>query len=1122
MKKSLRLDSFESIFYLSLILTFSFVLKAYAINEYWHTLNGPYWVNGVDVAYGPSDQYHDWYRYLIGHNAGDSIYYWRSDANQWTANWNNYPGANRVISYKIDGYGQIAFLSAYGDDIYKTTGGGDNWTPMIFPGNYNNHFNSVEVPTTEDEGGDVVMVATQGIQNLFSTYYYHMINNVGQWDIIGGNESPKDFDVYDIEAFGMTGQYPPGLSIGTENGIYVKNYGAWDNPWVQRAFHNSRVPVLEQIGRDTDGPKQVAAVEVGPNGECNLYYSGGGGSDFTTWWMAPKELKIFENSFYKKVRDMAAVVWFAPHISLYVATDEGLFLVTFDYDAQGPTIPASTYQIDHSPFTYDTDVQAVDGRYVSRGFYPIPDTFYSMVSTNYNIYELKEIRTDPGTVLDVQVSEIVSGTYPSNVTGLSFPGTYPDQDPNHDQEVFTVSDNGIIKNHNRDHTDPKWQMVGIANDATGSDMLGTDVATLVTENGEAFTLVSSKGETDGRIMYSSEDGITWEEHSPDDGASIINSVSFDPVLAGKAYAAGIGVWQTDDNGLNWSNMWGSTSPPPFNDVISDWNYQLERNYYFAGGSGNVTATMFYDGAGAWETIHQGLAATDNFNQLAVATIGGILTNHSVYAASSSGIYKINDYITNQTWVKHDYGTGTQDMGTIVADPYFPYNFLAGTSPEAATPMIWASGDSGRSWNQLYNGALDVDNAVINKLDASQNGNVADAQFIAGTNIGSYYLPNPFKHGAYDGEQVWGPGTVIVNGDVIIDGNLIISEPCTVLVEYNFDVSNWGSEDAQKSGIYILGGLTAVGTQNAKILFTSSKPSNKAAGNWTGIVFLKTGVGSPVNMSYCTIEYAVKGLYDKDNVIHSSFDMENCTVKNMIIAGIDLWAVTSLTYNQILNSNFSLCGDYGIRIRRDSNPEAISTLISGTTILNCKNGIWYLGNGDDSGRKRLTIENCIIANPTVTNSYYGISAAQWNGLPLNIDLTKDSISNFTQGGIWLDGTTRDTWLNANKVKRNGIGLSVTASQPQIIGVDDREYNAFCFNQIGINYRKYSGGKTRWTKIKENQAYGVLVESYNYPGDLTPDFGRQGDPGNNSIVCERPAPHYLNMQLTGRPQIRCRQY
>jgi hypothetical protein len=404
----------KRIIFLGIAVAFSLVLKAYAADEYWQSLDGPYWVNGVDVAYGNGHQTRDWHRYLIGNNGSETnLFHWWPEHTGWQTD--NPISGNKIICYKLDGYGQIAFLSAYGDKIWRTTNGGANWFPVLHSENLpNKHFSSIEVPFTYDDPGNVVMVAALGQANTPSTYY---TTDGGQrWDEIGNNTT--GLDVYDLAPFAVGPRFPPPMSIGTPTGIYIKgrdNEEVWGDGWKKAAFNENptyHVPVVETIMQEFDGPKQFAAVETGEDGRCDLYYSGGGGSDPNYWWASPKRVLIGPNGyrFNKRVKDISATSWTNGYVSLYVATDEGLFFLKLNINDQTPDIIASEADLSSTPFAYDTDIQALDGRYVSMQFTPA-DTFYTLVSTMYGIYEICETRISPSENSDPLVTDITSGTY---------------------------------------------------------------------------------------------------------------------------------------------------------------------------------------------------------------------------------------------------------------------------------------------------------------------------------------------------------------------------------------------------------------------------------------------------------------------------------------------------------------------------------------------------------------------------------------------------------------------------------------------------------------------------------------------------------------------------------------
>jgi hypothetical protein len=105
----------------------------------------------------------------------------------------------------------------------------------------------------------------------------------------------------------------------------------------------------------------------------------------------------------------------------------------------------------------------------------------------------------------------------------------------------------------------------------------------------------------------------------------------------------------------------------------------------------------------------------------------------------------------------------------------------------------------------------------------------------------------YHHGYIDADETWSPSgnPHIIDGDVALHwGVWLTIEPGCVVKFDNFGL-NIGALDS--------GGLTAVGTASAPILFTSNQAA-PAPGDWTGI-FVGADVLPGTRLSYCTIEYA---------------------------------------------------------------------------------------------------------------------------------------------------------------------------------------------------------------------------------------------------------------------------
>jgi hypothetical protein len=382
------------------------------IPHQWTSLDGPYWANGIDVAYGVDGLGQDWHRYLFGTDENNErMFYWGDGNDRWSRTITSLPPINKLISYKSTGSGHIAICSAYGDDIRLTDDGGVSWRRLFFPEQFNRHFSSVEVPNSSQGVGNVFMVGTEAQQGLTSTYYSHIVGTQLVWDPIGQSSS-EGLHVYDIESFPEP-VFPPNMAIGTTNGIYVKVYESWDDSWGDPvAFGGSDVPVLESIDGWDEG-KQIAAVNQ--SGARSLHLT----KQF--WTSFNYELRPGGQVFDKEVRDLAAIYWGGDEgpISCYAATSEGIFLI--DIDAE-PTTPVCTaYNLENTPhgaypvLHYDNDFKSLD-YYFKRGSSSVDDSAFIIATTPYNVYQIIETR-DYGNndITGIKVSEIVTGTFISDI-----------------------------------------------------------------------------------------------------------------------------------------------------------------------------------------------------------------------------------------------------------------------------------------------------------------------------------------------------------------------------------------------------------------------------------------------------------------------------------------------------------------------------------------------------------------------------------------------------------------------------------------------------------------------------------------------------------------------------------
>jgi hypothetical protein len=313
--------------------------------------------------------------------------------------------------------------------------------------------------------------------------------------------------------------------------------------------------------------------------------------------------------------------------------------------------------------------------------------------------------------------------------------------------------------------------------------------------------------------------------------------------------------------------------------------------------------MSTDMGESWSTIQSGFESVSSINQIAK---GGAIP--WLYAATSSGLYKYPLGTTPVTWSPRSNGIGTPNLGSIVVDNSDPLCFLTSTAPGVTPPHIWASGDSGRSWVDLPLG--DIPNDVsINRLASSEDGNPG---FVAGTSVGVFHLSDIFIiSGTLAASQTWGPGTVIVNGDVTVPAGvtLTIAAGTQVLFVPAFD-NQGGGANANKAEIIVYGTLTAQGGQGAEIVFDSYSQTAYTGGNWYGIRALS---GSDINMSYCQVKQAYAGLTaEAADIFEIQYSrIEDCADAGIIVEGVD---ATGGIQANITNCAIQDCGTYGVYAR----------------------------------------------------------------------------------------------------------------------------------------------------------------------------------------------------------------
>ena len=230
-------------------------------------------------------------------------------------------------------------------------------------------------------------------------------------------------------------------------------------------------------------------------------------------------------------------------------------------------------------------------------------------------------------------------------------------------------------------------------------------------------------------------------------------------------------------------------------------------------------------------------------------------------------------------------------------------------------------------------------------------------------------------GKYFGNQIWS-GEITITGDTEILGNLIVL-PSTV-VKFEVGDDRGRGDEVEKDGfndndptrlksyttihasLFVLGKLTAKGTKDKNIVFTSAAEKPHLA-DWEAIVW--QGDGSVIDN--VVVEYTRNGL----NPIGKQ---PNSVIQNSISRHSMWGAISAANSNiKIINNYLSDAGHEGIDLKFNGNQEvagniiddchtgiasiAGSQLIKNNTITNCGDGVYI-----DPKSNAISINNIFVS------------------------------------------------------------------------------------------------------------------------------------------------------------------
>jgi hypothetical protein len=267
-------------------------------------------------------------------------------------------------------------------------------------------------------------------------------------------------------------------------------------------------------------------------------------------------------------------------------------------------------------------------------------------------------------------------------------------------------------------------------------------------------------------------------------------------------------------------------------------------------------------------LNDGLASTNNAYSILPTKekdVNGSVFYQSLYLGTDNGVYK-NDFngISSTAWRKV-LSTNSNldiidmaDFNRLTTQPQTYdsiVHYALAKDRTTGDPYIYVTADSGRSWVEIGESlryqALRANDLTMFYDPIGENEH--PCYLAAGTNRGVYKIAYNVKSGTLTGDEDWGPGLVIVNGDITIPSGvtLTIAAGTTVKFVYGFDRLASGN-DVNKSEMLVYGTLNLDGEDNNHVVLTSSK-ATPSYGDWYGIWIMNNG---SLEMKHTDLDYAV--------------------------------------------------------------------------------------------------------------------------------------------------------------------------------------------------------------------------------------------------------------------------
>jgi len=786
---------------------FGIISAGLADDGTWEPVNAAYFmkqVKSIDVGYTDGQ---DKYVYAAEAAGGGKLRYSTNDGASWTNAGLIVQGNHGVIRVAVekDNF-NIAWALVSGNDRYDEFAGPHQydrstglWTRKVDQ-NLADHMLLYSMAVDySDPGLNTVLVGgdgeRQGVAYLFMT-----TNGGDEWDQVSIpiNPSSNGFDMVTDIRFAPSDQQTVYLIVENDGGW-------WENEGLYRSTdgglnweHRSNYPAPKALAvKPTDS--NVLVMSILDRG--TVLISSDGGANWDGLFGPPCDACYCSAIEYSS--DDYVYMTFTP--GYYPVGGQGLFVVRANMVNQPPTIeymPAEgEWPGDYEPLSVALDPRNTNNVYIGTEW-----MFYGSSDRCLNLQPQVNGANILSTILCVE----------ADLPILYFMANQPPFG-----SIYRSMNYGL-----------NWS-VRKADGITTSSFIHSDQG----QNGLVFA--GSNFESGTFKIYRSFDyGDSWSLWPGGLWEGSLNCLTVDPTndwIYWGISGHNQGVWQSSDNGDSWISYFYATVPDPRDIAI----HPVNRATFVIADVVNGLYRTF--NRQDFSEINGGLPAT-SANRIAYCPGQPSLA----VATTPYGVYESDDMDQeNPTWREANDGGYAGDIEDIIFHPLD--NSIVCISVDGTIGTFFISADTARSWIELREG---LDGHIPGDLTIDD---VFSDTFYVATTGGIYKLKNPVKSGTLPltpSTQTWGPGLIIVNGDVTVPAGvtLNIAPGTTIKFLYDFDRLE-GGWNPNRSELLVQGTLYAHGNLNSPIVFESSSPAN---GKWYGIW---ADINGSIDMDYCIVRDA---------------------------------------------------------------------------------------------------------------------------------------------------------------------------------------------------------------------------------------------------------------------------